>query len=532
MADNTSNSRLAEDQESLERQRLALEGERLVLERERLAIERLAAEAAAELGRAELDHKRAELDLRREETERGRWRNPLFLGVVAAVLGLGGNIAVAIYNGIIGRNQQHQQFLQNIAVEETKARAGLVREAIKTGDPDTAATNLSFFLDAGLIDDPSGVLTAYLRTRRPGSGVFLPTELAYRTLQPPPTESPEVEVFASHDRCDRVVRAGARMPHDPRSTIRLATWNLMWFGRPELRSDEDLRWFACTLTWLDADVVAVQELDGRENFERAFRKLSDFLVDFGAGRWRFDLQDCRSSHMLGFLYRVERVSVSDARDIWYLNASAGGPEEACSRLRPGRAVRATLAVPGESSTVWLVNVHAKAGSKDRDFRLREILRERLSKLLDDEAFQAVGGRLVVMGDFNTIGNKQGLSDEGEVRRLRVAAEALAPRLRLLTSGDTCSYLSGGSCKPIDHVLSSEQMADAHAVSSPGYCSFARKFGLAELNLLVRERLSDHCPVVVDLMVLSGIGAIHRGAIILPKTARRPTPIRPPVVNRR
>ena len=64
------------------------------------------------------------------------------IGLFAAALGLIGSVVVARVN-----NSNTQQ------VEHNRAQSTLVLEAIKTGSPDSACKNLSFFLGLGLLDD-------------------------------------------------------------------------------------------------------------------------------------------------------------------------------------------------------------------------------------------------------------------------------------------------------------------------------------------------------------------------------------------
>ena len=120
-----------------------------------------------ELRRSEVetDIKREELKLRRDELGRSRLTNPLFLAVAAAAIAAAGNGYVAYTNGISQRE-----------LEDRKSEQARIQEMIKTGDPDTAARNLQFLVDSGLIADPDRVaaLKQYLRGRKPGSGAVLP----------------------------------------------------------------------------------------------------------------------------------------------------------------------------------------------------------------------------------------------------------------------------------------------------------------------------------------------------------------------
>lgn len=114
---------------------------------------------------AECEFKRQEIELRKLELGRSRFANPVFIAVVAAAIAAAGNAYVAWTNG---RSQRE--------LEDRKSEQARIQEMIKTGDPDTAARNLQFLVEAGLVKDIETVkaLQAYLKKREPGSGAALP----------------------------------------------------------------------------------------------------------------------------------------------------------------------------------------------------------------------------------------------------------------------------------------------------------------------------------------------------------------------
>ncbi len=82
------------------------------------------------------------------------WTNPVVIGLLAAAIGLAGNLAVALINA---RTNQD--------LERYKARATLISEIVKTGNRDQALTNLKFFVDNGLLEDPDGALHRALKNK-------------------------------------------------------------------------------------------------------------------------------------------------------------------------------------------------------------------------------------------------------------------------------------------------------------------------------------------------------------------------------
>jgi hypothetical protein len=92
-----------------------------------------AEDANNELKKREIDLKDRELRLKEAELVSPNWRNPVFVGLMAAALGLLGNlVATSLQNW----NTQR--------VERYKAQSNLILEAIKTGDQEKAAKNLAF----------------------------------------------------------------------------------------------------------------------------------------------------------------------------------------------------------------------------------------------------------------------------------------------------------------------------------------------------------------------------------------------------
>lgn len=83
---------------------------------------------------------------------------------------------------------------------------------------------------------------------------------------PPVDPAAERTVWTSPEGCQQVVGSGGRMaPADP-AILRVGTWNVRWFPRgcPSNRTcpdkTTDIPWLACTIAWMNVDVMAVQEI--------------------------------------------------------------------------------------------------------------------------------------------------------------------------------------------------------------------------------------------------------------------------------
>jgi hypothetical protein len=125
--------------------------------------------------RLEIERQRLELDtakwtreteLGEREQSRSRWSNPLTIAILTATAAAVGNIILSFSNGLMQRD-----------LEQRKSESALILEMLKTSDADSAAANLQFLVDSGLLTDPQQVrrLRAYLRDRKPGQGVALPS---------------------------------------------------------------------------------------------------------------------------------------------------------------------------------------------------------------------------------------------------------------------------------------------------------------------------------------------------------------------
>jgi hypothetical protein len=140
---------------------LELEHARLDFEREKWQAEQALAEA--------------ELQLKRDDLTRSRWINPLVIAVFAAA-------AAALGNAGVTWISSREQF----ALERSKSEATRILEVVRNADPDKAAINLKFLIDAGLIaDQPTrDQIQEYLKMREPGKGFSLPSPTGVGGGQP------------------------------------------------------------------------------------------------------------------------------------------------------------------------------------------------------------------------------------------------------------------------------------------------------------------------------------------------------------
>lgn len=249
-----------------------------------------------------------------------------------------------------------------------------------------------------------------------------------------------------------------------RAPIRIATFNIENFPKHAAQAvaafDE--------LARLDASVVGLQEIVDPALFDReARRRLGP--------AWRTELvrtSDRAPSHHLGVLFdsRAWTHVATTIHDDTRLDGGHKPAIEVALRDRRGEVLRVLV-------------VHLKAGADGRAIRARQY--EALARIVE-----RVQGRKIVLGDFNATDDR---ADRGDLAKL-----AGATRLAWATEGLACSAFwdrdDGCFRSRLDHVLA---WRAASAVELGGACA---THGCDREDSCPRyvERVSDHCPVVVEL----------------------------------
>ncbi|HKO07962.1 MAG TPA: endonuclease/exonuclease/phosphatase family protein [Alphaproteobacteria bacterium] len=318
----------------------------------------------------------------------------------------------------------------------------------------------------------------------------------------PAAAASEVErrVWASPTSCLEVVTLEhGRMAEGAAPRLRVAAWNIEWFP-----DHTDVGWLACAIAWMNLDLLGIVEIRDGERARAQMEALLAELERLTGEPWRVDLQRCgaSSSQHVGFLWNAARLRLLAADDAWPLNARARGPEEPCAGwLRPGRHGYFAPA-EGPGAGFHAIVVHLKSGATEAAAAERA---QALSRLAQATASLAPdGARVLLLGDFNTMGDGGRGSAEAEVRGLATLASASALDLSQGTMAPACTEYYRGKGGRLDHVLASRAMGtiEPEGARVSGYCAVA---GCAPISpWRARERpaayqsLSDHCPVVVEI----------------------------------
>ena len=258
--------------------------------------------------------------------------------------------------------------------------------------------------------------------------------------------------------------------------IRIATWNIEHLrdsaGEGSSPRDKaDYLRLAAYASMLDADVVALQEVENETALGRVF----------DPARYRFFVSDRSHSQRTAFAVR-RTIAVTRHPDLQALNVSGG--------LRHG--VDIELAVAGR--TVRLLAVHLKAfcfegrlfSSNNRNCRKLAQQVPVLERWIDDRA--AEGTPFVVLGDFN----RRFESAEDEFWPEIDDGEPAGLDLSRATEGGRSACWGGRYPKYIDHIVYGRLVAEWVVPGSFEQLVYAESDDT--------EGLSDHCPIAVTLDV--------------------------------
>ena len=251
-----------------------------------------------------------------------------------------------------------------------------------------------------------------------------------------------------------------------------------WFGdnsaddhKPRSEADDEL--LAVVLGDIDADVLAVQEVEN----EQALKRLLLHTAEESGSEYHFVLGASGGKQKVGFLYRkpVELVSVREVDAI---------------AVEKGRTRAGLLALFRVGSFEWaMLAVHLKSTSRadstpelmQRSLALRTAQAAEILSFTNSFQQTTLSRPFFILGDFN---------DSPRKKRTTLDTLKHSPNLTFLTEDlASCSY---SGLLGIDHIISSSS-ATARVLHGTLHTVNFR----AMLPEKVAERVSDHCPVVVQ-----------------------------------
>ena len=152
--------------------------EKLQFEKDRWREDLALRERELDLKIRDQENKNTEISLKKEDVSKSSWRNPIVVAILTAAAAGVANLVVAYVNARSQNTLERERNLATLKQAEAKAESDRILEMIKTGNTETAAKNLEFLLDAGLVRDKliAERIKSYLAMRKPGTGPSLPAQ--------------------------------------------------------------------------------------------------------------------------------------------------------------------------------------------------------------------------------------------------------------------------------------------------------------------------------------------------------------------
>lgn len=216
--------------------------------------------------------------------------------------------------------------------------------------------------------------------------------------------------------------------------------------------------------------------------------------------WQWSVQPCGKpdGHHVGMLWNASRVTLSAVQSLWRLNSKATSAERPCEGgLRPGHYAR--VQSQNESGADFhLIGVHLKSGPTVAAVEKRHAAINRLDVAV--APFLEEDRDVMILGDFNTMGAGDRHSRRSELKYLRRMVAKETPGFDDLVPKPRCSHYFRGRGNWLDHVLVAKDMAEIRTRSArvTGYCAVAGCRRIKGEYPLAYRRLSDHCPVIIEI----------------------------------
>lgn len=302
-------------------------------------------------------------------------------------------------------------------------------------------------------------------------------------------------VWGAGQACLGVIGEGKRLFPNSNQMIRVGTWNVRFFP-----DETNLEWLACSITWMNVDILAVQEFRHTKEAKTALKKLITMLNTHTNGDWQYDLNQCGpdDNQHVGFLWNKSRLQVTDQKDMWQFNARASAESSPCEdNLRPGRYCYVQSKQGGVN--FHLITVHTKSGAQVAAQQERYKALDNIDNAV--EHLLVKDKDIIILGDFNTMGNGNNGSKEIELANFKQICLDEAPGFIQLQAKPTCSEYYKGDGGWLDQILVSSEMIELPSQVSyvQGYCKVKSCYHIEGTMPVAYAELSDHCPTIIEII---------------------------------
>lgn len=289
------------------------------------------------------------------------------------------------------------------------------------------------------------------------------------------------------------------------STLEIVTWNMEFFGSTLTNygpSDVALQLEnAITIIQaLDADIIAVQEVSDTNLLDALVDSLGNYArVCSDVYSYSFEPADPNfPAQKLCFIYNTNTVTITDEQVLFeqfYNDARTGVTNDmsdyptgsASSFWASGRLpymVTAEVSIQGITTTVKLVNIHAKSGGGSSDVARKLYDAQALKDTLDT---YYASDRVVVLGDYNDDVDVSIGGGATPYEEFVLDTAAYSPVTEVLSNAGFRSYVFSDNM--IDHITITDELFDPYIENSV--------YTFIPFNLVnnYANTTSDHLPVV-------------------------------------
>lgn len=309
--------------------------------------------------------------------------------------------------------------------------------------------------------------------------------------------------------CEKAIRQSVHSRSTEQS-IRVGNWNIRRFPHNSANDSKaptntDVDWVACAITWLDADVMALEEIQTDPDGSRGQQRLLEALKRFSKRDYALALDECpnRDISHVGILYDKSRLRVERSKP---LNELLVGEKECSDNVHPG----VTALITDRSGLKFLfVALHLAAHDDTKNFERRQKQFEALKRAVETTRNKELPLPVIATGDFNTIGCAEcddKTDPKDEIKKWSSAFASARVPSELISPQEQCSAYRGTEPMLFDHFLVTKdvpvvQSPDGHRAEAQGICRITKCEKIDHKTMPAYEqRLSDHCPILMTLSI--------------------------------